>query len=100
MQSLREMVLECDLFSHTTLQRYRHGDSYSTVTGGIISILWVFLFVGMFATLTIDTFQNNIIFSQLTVNYDDDPVYSSVNTAPSHKFMFAIGLTGIDLSSS
>lgn len=60
----------------------------------------VTLFIGIFSNLTLDTFNYNIISSQLATIYDDDPTFSQVTIAPSNKFMFAVGLTGIDLASS
>lgn len=53
----------------------------------------------MFSRLTIDTFQNNLIASDLAVTYDDDPSLVSINSSTSN-FMFAIGLTGMDFSAS
>lgn len=58
------------------------------------------MFVGLFANLTLDTFGNNIIYSDSSVSYDDDPTYSKVSTSPSKHFMFAVGLTGINLNAS
>lgn len=70
------------------------------MTGGVVSVIWVGLFVGMFSSLTMDTFQNNIIFSQLAVTYDDDPTEAQLQAAPQHNFMFAVGLTAIDLNAN
>ena len=73
MNFLKDFVLDIDIFAHGTLTRYRKGESYATVTGGIVSVIFVAFFIGMFGNLTIDTFQNNIVFSSVAVNYDDDP---------------------------
>ena len=100
MNTVKDLVLECDFFAHGTLQRYRHGDSFPTLTGGVVSIIWVTLFVGMFSSMMIDTFQTNIIFAQLGITYDDDPTASLLKASPEPNFMFAIGLTGINLGAS
>lgn len=41
-----------------------------------------------------------IINAQVSTSYDDDPTYTELTTDPTKNYMFAIGLTGIDLSSS
>jgi hypothetical protein len=98
-KTFKELVLECDFFAHGKLQRYRHGEDFPTLTGGTVSLLCIVLFAGMFSRLTIDTFQNNLITSDLAVTYDDDPSLATIDVS-STKFMFAIGLTGMDFSAS
>lgn len=100
MQIVKNMVLESDIFSHSTLNRIRGREAYATLTGGVVSIVLVFLFVGMFSNMMIDTFSNNIVNSQLSIEYDDDPTYGKLVISPNNSFMFAVGLTGIDLSVS
>ena len=100
METIKELVLECDFFAHGTFTRYRHGDSFPTLTGGFISVIWVSLFVGMFANLALDTFNNNIIASELSVSFDNDPTSAPLISSPSNNFMFAIGITGINLAGS
>lgn len=97
--TLKELVLECDFFAHGKLQRYRHGEDFPTLTGGTVSLLCIFLFTGMFSSMIMDTFQNNLISSSLAVTYDNDPSLATIDTKAS-KFMFAIGITGMDFSAS
>jgi hypothetical protein len=66
----------------------------------VASFILVAIFVGIFFNMTIDTFRNNIITAQITQNYDEDPTQSFLSASSDHGFMFAVGLTGIDLSSS
>ena len=49
----------------------------------MVAIIWVALFVGMFANMTLDTFNNNIIMAHLAVVYDDDPSLAALSTTPS-----------------
>ena len=63
-------------------------------------MILVVFFTATFANMTIDTFGNNLITSKTSVNYHDDPKNSILTTSPSEKFMFAIGITGMDLSSN
>lgn len=100
MQSIKDVLLESDIFAHSTLNRYRGGDSYATLTGGAVSLVLVFLFIGMFSNLMLDTFSNNIINSSLSVYYNDDPTLGKLTTSANTSFMFAVGLTGLNLSAS
>lgn len=68
--------------------------------GGVSSIAIVILFIGVFANLAISTVQENIIYSQVATQYSDDPTYSELVTSPANSLMFAIGLSGVDLSSN
>ena len=42
----------------------------------------------------------NIINAQVSTEYEHDPTYSELFADPSKNYMFAIGITGVDLSSS
>lgn len=64
MSVFREFVLECDLFAHGTLQRYKQEEGYRTLVGGVASIILVVMFVVIFFSLVISTFQMTIINSQ------------------------------------
>ena len=83
MQKLKDFVLEWDFFNHSTLHRYKERECYRTLTGGVISMHLVSFFVVMFANMTIDTFQNNIITSKISVNYDDNPAATTLYSSPS-----------------
>ena len=100
MQSVKGAILDSDIFAHTTLNRYRGGDSYATITGGVVSIGLVCLFVGLFSNMLMDTFNENIINAQMSLYIDDDPTFGQLNTSPNNSFMFAVGISGIDLSST
>jgi hypothetical protein len=58
-----EFVKEMDFFSHAQFLRYRSEDNYRSLTGGIVSILLIAIFIGIFSNLAIDTFSKNIIVS-------------------------------------
>jgi hypothetical protein len=47
----------------------------------------------------VDTFQNNIIVAQPSTSYDTDPTPYELTASTANKFMFAVGLSGVDLSS-
>ena len=73
MQSLTEFIKEMDLFAHGQFLRYRSEDSYRTITGGIVSLLLIGLFIGIFWTMVIGTFSYSIITSQSENIYEADP---------------------------
>lgn len=100
MEKFREFILEWDFFSHSSFHRYKEREAYRTLTGGVVSFILVALFVGIFFNMTIDTFRNDIITAEKTLKYEDDPSMTKVTASPNEGFMFALGITGIDLSSS
>lgn len=100
MKTIKQFILECDFFAHGSLQRYRQEQSYRTFAGGLISIIFVLLFAVMFSNLIVQTFSKNIIVSQTSTTYDDEPTYTQILASPSHNHMFAIGISGMNLSSS
>ncbi len=73
MQSLTEFIKEMDLFAHSQFLRYRSEESYRTITGGIVSLLLIGLFIGIFWTMVIGTFSYSIITSQSESVYEADP---------------------------
>lgn len=62
-----------DLFAHSQFLRYRSEESYRTITGGIASLLLIGLFIGIFWTLVVSTFNYSIITSQSETVYEADP---------------------------
>lgn len=100
MSLVKGFIEELDFFAHPQFFYYKKEPGYRTITGGIVSILLIIVFASIFASLAIDTFQNNIINTTTSISYDTDPTSYNVTTDPNNNFMFAIGLTGIDLSSS
>lgn len=52
---LKEFILELDLFTHNQFLRYKSEPGYRTLTGGILTIVLIILFAGIFASLAIDT---------------------------------------------
>ena len=59
---LKEMIKTCDLFSVSQFLRYKQDDSYMTVSGGIVSIVVVAVFIIFFASNAIDTINKTTIF--------------------------------------
>lgn len=65
-----------------------------------MSIILVIFFFSIFFNLTISTFKKEIINSSVTTIFEDNPSKLSMVTDPSKKFMFAVGITGIDFRDS
>jgi hypothetical protein len=82
MNNLGEMVKDLDFFEHQSLLRYQREPGYKTLTGGIVSLLLILIFVGLFANLVIDTFNNSIITDGTNVSYDSDPTYYELKANP------------------
>lgn len=66
----------------------------------MISIVLVILFVAVFFNLALSTFKKTIVTSQTSISYDIDPTLSELRTSSSSGFMFAIGISGLNLSDS
>ena len=99
MDYIKSIIIDLDFFAHSSFHRYRGEEAYGTFVGGIFSILLILLFIIGFFSLALNTLSYSIIVSSVAKNYDADPTYSQVQMNPS-QFMFAVGLTGVDLSSS
>lgn len=58
---LKELFQAFDLFATTSFLRYKKDDSYSTASGGVISMLVVIIFLVLFANTALQTLQKTII---------------------------------------
>lgn len=83
MNTIKNIILECDFFAHSTFQRYKEEESYRTLMGGVISIVLVILFIAVFFSLAISTLTHSIIFSSTSTSYLSDPSFSQLKAHPS-----------------
>lgn len=56
-------------------------------------------FFAIFFNLTLNTFRKQIIISDTSTSYDEDPSSLIIKTDPKKSFMFAVGISGLDLNS-
>ena len=98
MDNVIEVIKELDIFSHGQFLRYRGEENYRTITGGIVSVILMVLFAGIFSTLVLSTFQKSLITTTFDMSYEVDPSYHKLETGSKSNFMFAIGILNLDLS--
>jgi hypothetical protein len=60
-RTVKEMVWKCDLFKTTEYLRYRGEPEYSTLTGGICSLLIIILFAAVFANSVLTTLRKDTL---------------------------------------
>lgn len=66
------------------------------MTGGFISLMLIAVFIGVFMTTIMSTFNKDQITYNLTTYDDVNP--SLISTFVNSTFMFAVGLKGIDVN--
>lgn len=86
---LHDLVEECDLFCSPISLRYKNDNDYKTLTGGIVSILLIILFLIVFYQKSMETLRLSNIISSTTIFEEVNP--SLVNTT-TKTFMFVIGV--------
>ena len=92
---IRELIKTFDLFAQPVSFRYADEPAYESVTGGICSIIMIAIFVAIFTGTTINTLNKKYITSTTTYSSEINPSFYTVG---SDSFMFAIGITGINLN--
>ena len=95
----KSIISQMDFFSHNQFLRYKHTETFRTFTGGLISILIIALFVGIFFNTMMNTFNKKIIISSSSTEHHLDPTYFRINANVQNNFLFAVGLKSLDLTS-
>ena len=89
-----------DLFPTSTFLRYNGEAEYKTITGGIISISVLIVFVALFYAMGIRTAKKEIIISSTDTFTETDPSSHTFTIGPGGDFMLAVLVNGIDLSAT
>lgn len=98
LKTLGNLFFNCDLFSHTSLFRYKNEDSYPTATGATVSAMVILLFIVLLGFSLVNTFQkSDTIISTSSIEKQSDPSKSILTASPNSFFMFAVGISGIDM---
>ena len=92
---IKKIFKAFDFFSHRISFRYDDEPAYESVTGGVCSIIMIVVFIAIFTGTTVNTL-NKVYINSSTKNIEDiDPSYYKMGT---DTFMFAVGLTGINMN--
>ena len=67
---IKQMIRTADMFSHNVSFRYNDEPAYESLTGGCISILMMFAFIGIFTTTLSRTINKDFI--EFNVNRFDE----------------------------
>ena len=87
-----------DLFPANQFLRYKGEADYTTVTGGLTSLLILTVFMAMFASMGLQTAQRQIIFASASTTYETDPPPATLTASPKGRFMFAIASLPLNLN--
>jgi hypothetical protein len=88
----------CDLFSTSQFLRYKEDGDYKTVSGGVVSLMIISVFLALFMNTAIQTVNKDIIsWTSTTTNYLS-PTSTNVTFGPSSNFVFTVGLMGLNLN--
>ena len=66
---IKKILKHVDLFSTTQFLRYNGEDSYTTATGGVVSIAVISILVILFASMGVRTVNKQIITSNISHKY-------------------------------
>lgn len=94
---MKKLLKACDIFSVSQFTLYRTKEYYSTVTGGVVSILILGSLVALFISMAIDTFKYNTIIVNSQMAFDSDPINYKIIPNAANRFMFAVGLITDDI---
>lgn len=95
-KKLRDAISAFDFFSRDITFLYKEKPEYVSLTGGLISIVLIIVFIAVFANTAIGTFNKEIINYSWTQFQQTTP--TTFNTSIDTDFLFAIGITGINLN--
>ena len=79
---LKRALRVIDLFPNNNLFRYKGEPEYTTITGGVASLLILTVFVILFASMGLKTINKQIISSSQSVQYESNPSKLSVKFGP------------------
>ena len=98
---MKDLLLKCDVFATSQFLRYDSEPEYRTMTGAFCSIAIVVVFLAIFTSVIIGTFdKQNIVWSLNTVEEEVDSFEVDTQISGQAKFMFAIAIADLDLNSS
>ena len=79
---LNSTLKKMDLFQTSSLLRYNGEAEYSTVTGGLVSIIVIVIFIILFASMGLQTAQKKIINSIALSTYESNPGAANITMSP------------------
>ncbi len=96
MKKVKGFIKGVDMFSHPASFRFNDEASYESLCGGVVSVMLVFIFVGVFFTTIRRTLDKDFIISDLVIEQENPISHLEIHIG--HNFTFAIGLQGFDLN--
>lgn len=95
-KKIKEIIKKIDVFAQPATFRFSEQPEYASLTGGIVSIIMIVVFICIFANTVIGTINRQDISSQLTYTQEEDPSLYQIGT---NNFMFAVGIQNADMNS-
>ena len=99
LRCLSNLLKKMDLFPADQFIRFRGESEYTTATGGFFSFLLIGTILAAFLSKGFQTVNRENITSSYTTNIESDPQSVKVSASKNGRFMFAIGIYGLDLNS-
>ena len=89
-----------DLFSYGQFFRYNGAGSYTTFSGGLVSIGVMVILIVLLANMGIKTVKKEIIFTSQSTDFADDPSKLTIDLSPEGGFMFALYIFDMNITNS
>ena len=95
MKLVKGVIRNCDLFAHKVGLRFGDEPDYESLTGGLLSIIMMVVFVVIFANATLSTINKVYIDSKIILREKTHPPSFEIGV---NEFMFAVGFSDIDMN--
>lgn len=95
---IKDLVRLSDFFYTSKLLRFEDEMQYRTLTGGLISLAIIITIIIGFANMILDTLGLNSITTATQIIKQQDPTPATLSTSPDSNFMFAVEISGLNLS--
>lgn len=92
------VIKKFDLFPTTQFIKFNKESEYTTLTGGVISILLIVIIILLFYSRGLQTLDRTIINSSTSSQMDTDPPSLPIVMSVEGGFMFSVGVFGLNMN--
>jgi hypothetical protein len=91
---MKRAIKSCDLFGFSQFTLYQSNEQYTTLAGGVGSLIIILTLLTIFLGMAVDIFRYTKIVATNQGLFDASPTNYKLTASPTQKFMFAVGIVG------
>lgn len=95
MQKAKRFLKCFDFFNTKNLLRFEDQPEYKSVSGAVVSITLIIIFMVIFTNTVLGTLNMTEITASISQSEDVEPTFFETSVSP---FLFAVGINGINLN--